>query len=340
MSTESFSDMGKIEAIRRLFKRSGEDIRPASSFLSSKGSIVRTASRLWSEGIDFDLTYFPLKHLGYKCVIGSLCDIYAAMAKPLVLSVRIGISAKLDLPQIEELWDGISAAARQHGISKLDLDLLPSRNGLTVSIVITGETDGETESARRKAESKDLLCLSGNVGAAFIGMSLLERGKKKFDSGDGGALLDKEYDRYRMLLKAYLKPELNPDTVSQLKDAGVIPAAGYSVSGGLADALMRIRRDTGLGVKVYTGKIPFEGNTFEAGKELGIDPVSAAMNGGEDFRLLYVVPLQMYEKFRHDFQTFEIIGHLAKPDVGAVIVTPEGAELPIRAQGWPEPAEE
>ena len=336
MSTESFSDMGKIEAMRRLFNRLGADVRLESSFLSSKGSIVLTASRLWSEGIDFDLTYFPLKHLGYKCVTGSLCDIYASMAKPLALSVRLGISAKLDLPQVEELWDGICAAAGEHGISKLDLDLLPSRNGLTISTVITGETDGETEAARPKAGSKDLLCLSGNIGAAFIGMSLLEREKKKFDNGGGGALLGKDYDRYRMLIKAYLKPELNPGTVSQLKDAGIVPSAGYAVSGGLADALMRIRRDTGLGVKVYTEKIPFEGNTFEAGKELGIDPVSAAMNGGEDFRLLYVIPLQMYEKFRHDFQTFEVIGHLARPDVGVVIVTPEGAELPIHAHGWPE----
>lgn len=335
MDKESFSDIGKVEAIRILLENSGAKGHTDSSFFSSKGSVVRTASRLWSEGIDFDLTYFPLKHLGYKCVIGTVGDIYAKLGKPVSMSVRLGISAKLDFPQVKELWEGISAAAKEHNIGKLDLDLLPSRNGLTISIVITGETDGETEAARKPASSKDLLCLSGNVGAAFLGMSLLEKGKSKFEKEGAGAL-DKDFDKYRMLIGAYLKPEIDSDIISRMKDADVTPSFGYAVSGGLADALRRVRRDTGLGVKVYTGKIPFEGNSFEAGKLLGIDPVSAAMNGGDDFRLLYVVPIQMYEKIRHDFQTFEIIGHLARPDVGTVIVTPEGAEMPVHAQGWPD----
>ena len=339
MDSKNFSDIGKIEAIRLLFEGSPFKQDDGTSFLGGdKGNVIRTASRLWLEGIDFDLTYFPLKHLGYKCVTGTVGEIYASMARPQSISVRLGISAKLDLPQITELWSGICSAAEEHHISKADLDLIPSRNGLAISIVITGITSAEVAENRKSANSKDLICISGNVGAAFLGMSILEREKKKFEKA--GALTGQpDIERYKMLVASYLKPEINPDITGQLADSGIIPSYGYLVSRGLADAARRLRRDSGLGVKLYTDKIPFEGNSFEAGKRLDIDPVSAALNGGDDFRLLYVIPMSMYETFRHDFQTFSIIGHMARPEAGAVLVTPEGAELPVHAQGWPEDEE-
>lgn len=137
-----------------------------------------------------------------------------------------------------------------------------------------------------------------------------------------------------MLVASYLKPEIDPDIVSQLGDSGIIPPYGYLVNRGLADAARRLNRDSGLGVKLYTDKIPFEGNSFEVGKKLNIDPVSAALKGGDDYRLMFVIPMSAYETFRHDFQTFSIIGHLAHPEVGTVLVTHEGVELPVHAQGW------
>lgn len=334
MEKKNFSDIGKIEAINQLFAASGFKQEEGTAFLGGeKGAVIRTASRLWLEGMDFDLTYFPLKHLGYKCVIGTVGELYASLARPVSISVRLGISAKLDLPQISELWNGICTAASEHHISKADLDLIPSRNGLAISIVISGITSADVTDRRQQAHSKDLLCISGNVGAAFLGMSLLEREKRKFEkAGDVTGQLDLE--KYKMLAGAYLKPEINPDIIGQLADSGVVPSYGYLVNRGLGDAARRLNRDSGLGVKLYTDKIPFEGNSFDAGKILDIDPISAAMNGGDDFRILYVIPMSMYETFRHDFQTFSIIGHLAKPEVGTVLVTPEGAELPVRAQGW------
>ena len=339
MEKKNFSDIGKVEAIRLLMESSPFRQTDGTAFLSGeKGSVIRTASRIWLEGIDFDLTYFPLKHLGYKCVIGTVGELYASMARPQSISVRLGISAKLDLPQISELWSGICSAAEEHNIKKADLDLIPSRNGLTISIVISGIESPEVSGNRKSANSKDLVCISGNVGAAFLGMSILETEKKKFEK-DGSLSGQPDIERYKMLVGAYLKPEINPDIVGQLGDSGIIPAYGYLVSRGLADAVKRLNRDSGLGVKIYTDKIPFEGNSFEAGRRLDIDPVSAALNGGDDFRLLYVIPMSMYETFRHDFQTFSIIGHMARPEVGAVIVTPEGAELPVHAQGWPKEEE-
>lgn len=334
MEKKNFSDIGKIEAIKLLFEESPFKQADGTSYLcGEKGGVIRTASKLWLEGIDFDLTYFPLKHLGYKSVVGTVGEIYASLARPQSISVRLGISAKLDLPQVSELWNGICTAAEEHHIKRADLDLVPSRNGLTISIVISGITSPEVAENRKSASSKDLICISGNVGASFLGMSLLEQEKKKFEKA-GELTGQPDLEKYKMLVASYLKPEIDPDIVSQFGDSGIIPPYGYLVNRGLADAARRLNRDSGLGVKLYTDKIPFEGNSFEAGKKLNIDPVSAALKGGDDYRLMFVIPMSAYETFRHDFQTFSIIGHLAQPEVGTVLVTHEGVELPVHAQGW------
>lgn len=334
MEKKNFSDIGKIEAIKLLFEESPFKQADGTSYLcGEKGGVIRTASKLWLEGIDFDLTYFPLKHLGYKSVVGTVGEIYASLARPQSISVRLGISAKLDLPQVSELWNGICTAAEEHHIKRADLDLVPSRNGLTISIVISGITSPEIAENRKSASSKDLICISGNVGASFLGMSLLEQEKKKFEKA-GELTGQPDLEKYKMLVASYLKPEIDPDIVSQLGDSGIIPPYGYLVNRGLADAARRLNRDSGLGVKLYTDKIPFEGNSFEVGKKLNIDPVSAALKGGDDYRLMFVIPMSAYETFRHDFQTFSIIGHLAQPEVGTVLVTHEGVELPVHAQGW------
>lgn len=334
MEKKNFSDIGKIEAIKLLFEESPFKQADGTSYLcGEKGGVIRTASKLWLEGIDFDLTYFPLKHLGYKSVIGTVGEIYASLARPQSISVRLGISAKLDLPQVSELWNGICTAAEEHHIKRADLDLVPSRNGLSISIVISGITSPEVAENRKSASSKDLICISGNVGASFLGMSLLEQEKKKFEKA-GELTGQPDLEKYKMLVASYLKPEIDPDIVSQLGDSGIIPPYGYLVNRGLADAARRLNRDSGLGVKLYTDKIPFEGNSFEVGKKLNIDPVSAALKGGDDYRLMFVIPMSAYETFRHDFQTFSIIGHLAQPEVGTVLVTHEGVELPVHAQGW------
>lgn len=334
MESLNFSDIGRVGAIQLLFRESGFKIKDTSSYIcGSGGSVIRTASRMWLEGIDFDLTYFPLKHLGYKCVIGTVGEIYAKLGRAESISVRIGVSSKLDLGQILELWKGICSAAAEHHIDKADLDLMPSVNGLSISISISGQTENKTEEARLKAASKDIICISGNLGAAFLGMSLLEQEKRMFDKS-GNLSGKSSLENFKMIVGSYLKPELNPDIISQLKDSDIIPSYGYFVNRGLADAAKRLNRDSGLGVKIYTEKIPFEGNSFDAGKKLNIDPVSAAMNGGDDFRLMFVVPISKYETLRHDFQTFSIIGHLARPEVGTVLVSTEGLEFPIHAQGW------
>ena len=328
---ETFSEIGKIEAIEQLYRLSAYN--PVSGLTyRSGGGVVASASRMFLEGLDFNLVYFPLKHLGYKCVVSTVGELYARMAHPKLLNVVLGVSAKLDFEQVKELWLGITVAAKEHGFEAVNLDLQPSANGLYVSVAVTGETLLLTDKRRMAAKSKDLICVSGSLGAAYLGLQVLERGAKEFT--EKGTQPD--MSAYRRLVGEYLRPSLDSGVVSHLEELEIYPPYGYFVTRGLADAVKRLTRDSGLGAKIYADKIPFEGNSFALGKELDLDPVSAAMNGGDDNRLLFVVPILHLEKFRRDFQTFDVIGHLAQPEVGDVLVTPEGVEFPMKSQGWPD----
>ena len=329
---ETFRELGRIAAIRKLFEGTG--FRPFEEplwFEAAQRDCVTTASALLLEGVDFNLVYFPLPHLGRKAVLRVTGELYAVMARPRTLSVTLGVSAKLDFPQVKELWEGIVAAAKEQGYSQLSLDLQPSRNGLTLSLSATGCHEGAVSDARPVAQSKDLICVSGALGAAYLGLQALERERLKFDQGstDRGLL-----EKYKMLVGAYLRPELDPQAARQITEAGVAPSFGYFITRGLADAVLRLSRDSGLGAKIYADKIPFESGSVDLAAALGADPVAAAMNGGDDYQLLYVIPIARYERFRADFQTFDIIGHLALPEAGTVLVTPDGLEHPISAQGW------
>lgn len=334
MAEEKFSEIGRVEAIERLFENTGYSPWAGNDpEADQKGDVIHTASRLLIEGIDFDLVYFPLKHLGYKSVISVTGELYAAMARPHALSITLGLSAKLDFSQVKEFWSGAVTAAKEHGVKKLSLDMTPSPNGLSIAVSMTGLTSCITAKRRMEAKSMDLICISDNLGAAFMGMHVLEQEKRRFSSIKDDSM-QPDLEQYRHLVGAYLKPELNPSIVSQLEEAGIIPSYGYFVTRGLSDAVKRLVRDSGLGAKIYVDKIPFPGKMFDLGKQFNIDPVSAALNGGDDYRLLFTVPIGKHDKFRRDFQVFDIIGHLAKPDVGAVIVTPDGVEFPMKAQGW------
>ena len=335
MAEKTFNEYGKTQAIDLLFGGSGFRRQERISCVPEAGSALCSVSRLFVEGMDFDLTYFPLKHLGYKAAVAVTGEIYAAMSHPRLLSVRLGVSAKLDFGHVRDLWSGVVAAAKEHGFHSVDLDLIPSPNGLTISMSAVGEEFKLTKGRTVKARSMDLVCVSGSLGAAFLGQQILEREKKSFESTKDDSAQPR-LDKYKMLIGSYLKPELSATVVSRLEEAQIYPSHGYMVSNGLSDAVKRLSRDSGLGVKIYADKIPFEGNSFASGKELDIDPISAAMNGGDDFRLLFTIPILSAEKFRRDFQTFDIIGHLAQPEVGSVLVSPDGLEHPILAQGWNE----
>ena len=326
---QDFERMGRVEAIRELFGGSGFEPFGTGAFEPAAGECVVNASRLLLEGIDFDLIYFPLKHLGYKAVALATGELYGSLASARTLGVKLGISAKLGFSQVKELWEGIVTAAKEFSYKSLSLDLQPSRNGLSISVSATGVK--ATAEAPAPA-SKDLLCISGALGAAFLGLQVLERGKGRFERGEEDR---EELEKYRMLAGSYLRPELPAGLPEALSQDGIVPSAACFVDRGLADALLSLVRSSGLGAKVYADRIPFEGGSFEFGKLIDTDPVSAAMNGGDDCRVLLAIPMAQYESFRHNFQTFDIIGHLAQSDVGAVLVSPDGLEHRVSAPGWP-----
>ena len=223
MSEDTFSSLGRVDAIARLYENTPYKPFESSWFETSGKCYVTSFARTFLEGIDFDLTYFPLKHLGYKCVTAVTGELYAEMSHPRTMDVRLGISAKLDFGHISELWEGIVTAAKEHGYQKVSLDLTPSRNGLSVSISSAGETSLLMAKRRPQAKSMDLICVSDNLGAAFMGFQVLEKERMAFEKS-GEVKAQPQLEEYKHMVGAYLKPQIRPDVIRQLEDAEIIPS--------------------------------------------------------------------------------------------------------------------
>ena len=271
----SFASLGRVEAIRQLYEGSGYSAFAPAQFKSGAGR-CESVNRLFCEGVDFDLTYFPLKHLGYKSVVVVSSMLYAAFCTPKSLHFNLAISAKLDFEQIKEFWSGVCSAAKDYGYTALSLDLSASVNGFYISVGAEGFCRELDDKRRPKAKSMDLVCLSGNLGGAFMGLKLLESEKENFASaatnaagsnGTGG-VNTKRLEKYKRLVGDYLKPDLDVNIPQNLADGGFYPTYGYCIDRGLSDAVKRLQRDSGLGVKIYVDKIPFGGGLFDLSKEM------------------------------------------------------------------------
>ena len=329
MRTE-ISTLGKEETLRRLFDNSGFNNGSVLRLDEKEKGEVAASHKILLEGIDFDLVYTPLKHLGYKAVLYAIGDLYAAFRSPVALSVSLGLSSRFSLEDVQELWQGVLAGVREHGIRHLSLDLNPSLNGLCISLSAVGTQKKSLLAELPAPKNMDLICLSGRVGAAYMGMHVLEREKASFNR-DGK---QPDLGKYRNILAAYLSPEVKPNTVSRFIDTKVFPSSGRFITRGLGDAVLHLAAETGFGAKLYLERIPLSNETFAMAEELDMDPVTAAMNGGDDYQFLFTVPIGKNDILRRDFQEYDVIGHLARPETGVVMVTPEGAEIPIRAQAF------
>jgi len=327
MRTE-ISAIGKVAAIEKLLEKSGIDSKSPIK-INEKGECCISLKTML-EGVDFDLIYTPLKHLGYKAALNAFGELYASLSSPVALSVNLGISKKFCYEDIEELWEGIVAASKEHSIAHLALEMNPSVNGLSISMAATGVQRRSVLEKVPASKNMDLICLSGHLGAAYMGFHVLEREKKAFDSTS----VQPDLSKYKAILESYLSPEIKPNTLSRFIDSDLIPSRGYFVNQGLAASILQLTRDTGLGAKLYLEKIPISSQTFAMAEEINMDAITAAMNGGDDYRFIFTIPIEKHDLMRHDFQDYDIIGHLAKPEVGAVMVTPEGVELTINAQGY------
>ncbi len=335
MATE-ISSLGKAKMLSMLFEGSGF-INGAGRCFSGRKNYA-TVHKLFMEGVDFDLTYTPMKLLGRRISMNVIGGLYSSLHSPVAMDFAVAVSNRFSYEDIRDLWEGVVQTVGDYGVKHLSLDLLPSAAGLSVSVSARGEQDPKFLSGRKDAQSMDLILLSGDMGAAYMGLHVLEREKVAFKAS-GQTSKQPDLSKYKYVVGEYLNPYIAPGIPKRFVQAGLNPSHGYLVNYGLGDALKKLNADTSLGVKVYLDKIPLASATLETARELDIDPVTAAVNGGGDCRLIYVVPMSEYEKARHDFQDFDIIGHLAQPEVGTVLVTPEGAEMTVRAQGYEEPQE-
>ena len=291
---------------------------------------VLVTTDLLLEGVHFDLTYVPLKHLGYKSAIVNFSDIYAMGGTPRQITVSLGISRRFAVEHIDELYAGIRHACGVYGVDLVGGDTTSSRQGLVISITCIGDVAKGGAVRRDGAKDTDLICGSGDLGAAYMGLQLLERekvasaGQKDFQPDFHG----KEY-----LVERQLKPEARRDIVEALREAGIVPTSMMDVSDGLSSELLHICKASSTGCRVYEDRIPIDYQTAIMAEELGMNLVTAALNGGEDYELLFTVPLTAHEKVEK-IPGVKVIGHITKPDLGCYMVTRDGNEIQLRAQGW------
>ncbi|MBJ2187337.1 MAG: thiamine-phosphate kinase [Muribaculaceae bacterium] len=291
---------------------------------------VLVTTDLLLENVHFDLTYVPLKHLGYKSAVVNFSDIYAMNGTPKQITVSLGISSRFTLEHIEELYAGIRLACEFYGVDLVGGDTSASHQGLVISITCLGEAARDKIVYRDGAKPTDIICVSGDLGAAYMGLQLLERekvasaGRKDFVPDFSG----KEY-----LVERQLKPEARKDIVKELAEAGIKPTAMMDVSDGLSSELIHICKQSHTGCRIYEDRIPIDYQTAVMAEELNMNLVTAALNGGEDYELLFTVPLIDHDRVSK-LDGVKVIGYVTDENLGCAMITRDGGEIPLQAQGW------
>lgn len=293
------------------------------------GRTVLTTDML-VEGVHFDLTYTPLKHLGYKAVAVNLSDLCAMNSKPRQILSSLAMSNRFSLEAVEELMAGMLLACERYGVDLVGGDTCASTSGLIISITAIGHAQEEDIVYRSGAKENDLICVSGDLGAAYMGLQLLNREKKIFLENPG---VQPELQGFDYLLERQLKPEPRYDLIQRFKTWYIKPSSMIDISDGLASDLLHICRQSGTGCRIYEEKLPIDHLTKDLGIELGLDPSVAALNGGEDYELLFTLPLAEYEKIS-DRAEISIIGHMTEPSAGCRLIDRQQHEHELKAQGW------
>ena len=282
------------------------------------------------EGVHFDLSYVPLKHLGYKAVVVNLSDICAMNATPKQITVSIAASNRFSVEALEELYGGILFACQKYQIDLIGGDTTTSPSGLIISITAIGEANKNDIVYRDGAKEKDLLCVSGDLGGAYMGLQILEREKFVFKDNPTiqPDLVGNDY-----ILERQLKPEPRVDIVELLKTLKVTPTSMIDVSDGLASEILHICKQSNVGCEVYEEKIPIDPQTFDRAREFDLDPTVCALSGGEDYELLFTIPISDYDKIKN-VPDFTVIGHITSKSSGTNLIAKAGTSHPITAQGW------
>lgn len=306
-----------------------------AAVLDYDGKQVLVTTDMLMEGVHFDLTYMPLKHLGYKSAMVNISDIYAMNGTPRQMTVSIALSKRFSVEDMEEFYAGLELACRRHDVDLVGGDTTSSLTGLAISITCIGECGKGEAVYRSGAGQNDLICVTGNLGAAYMGLQLLEREKAVFNSSDrqDGQPFDPDFAGKEYLLERQLKPEARGDIIRQLREAGIRPTAMMDISDGLSSELIHICTQSNTGCSVYQERIPIDYQTAVMAEELNMDVYTCALNGGEDYELLFTVPLTDHDRIMQ-LKDVKLIGHMTRPELGRHLITQSGQEVELKAQGW------
>lgn len=292
---------------------------------------VLVTKDLLLEGVHFDVRYVPFKHLGYKSAVVNFSDIYAMGGMPRQILVGLGVSSRFTVENIDELYEGIRLACDIYGVDLIGGDTTASVTGLVISITCLGEVEKGKAIKRSGARPTDLICVSGDLGAAYMGLQLLER--ENTIAAQSGKDFQPDFSGKEYILERQLKPEARKDIIEALRNNNINPTSMIDVSDGLSSELLHICKESKVGCRVYEDKIPIDFQTALMAEEFNMNLVTAAMNGGEDYELLFTVPLIEREKVEK-LKGVRMIGYVTEDKLGAMLVTRDGNELPITAQGW------
>ena len=335
-----------------LIKHLTEDIKPENrSTLKGVGddcavldyggpNRVLVTTDMLMEGIHFDLQYTPLKHLGYKSVMVNLSDIYAMMGTPRQVTVSLALSKRFSVEDIDTLYSGMLLACQEHHVDLVGGDTTSSLTGLAISITAIGEAPAEEIAYRSGAKPTDLICVSGNLGAAYMGLQLLERERMVYnqqvrEAGDkkDKVMFQPDFSGREYILERQLKPEARRDIVERLRQAGIRPTAMMDISDGLSSELLHICTQSHTGCRIYEERIPLDYQTAVMAEELNMNVTTCALNGGEDYELLFTVPLTMNDQVSQ-LEDIKVIGYITEESLGSALITRDGQEFELKAQGW------
>ena len=316
----------KIKSYQQITKLGpGDD----AAVIKSKKNILISSDML-VEGIHFDMSFTPLKHLGYKSVVVNISDIYAMNAIPTQITVNLGISSKYTLEAIDELYDGILLACEKYKVDIIGGDITSCISGLTISIAAIGEGNENEIVKRSGAQENDLLITTGDLGGAYMGLNVLQREKEVWKNNPN---MQPELDDFNYILQRQLKPEARKDIIESFKEINIKPTSMIDISDGLASEIFHICKASNVGCQVYEDKIPIDSETYKTSMDFNINPTVSALNGGEDYELLFTINQKDYEKIKND-PKITVIGHITKKDQGINLVGNGNTLTPLKAQGW------
>lgn len=333
----SLSNLGEFGLIKHLTKNF--EINNASTLkgigddgavLDFKDKKAVISTDLLIEGVHFDLAYMPLRHLGYKAVVVNVSDIFAMNAKPTQITVSVAVSNRFPLEALEELFDGITLAAKEYNVDVIGGDTTSSQKGLIISITAIGEADESELVYRNGAKSNDLLVVTGDIGAAYMGLQVLEREKQVFQVNPNN---QPDLDAYTYIIERQLKPEARKDVRTLLFALDIKPTSMIDISDGLSSEIIHLCTQSGVGCNLYEDKLPLDPQLISVCEEFNIDSTTVAINGGEDYELLFTIPMEDFDKIKGN-PNFTIIGHMTQESEGIHLITRANTKIPLKARGW------